>query len=282
MDIRMAQVSGLLFLSIFFLAPECFALSSPGNSWSEVNQLVKAGKFDEAYQLLRSRPEASGTYYYDLGTLASRLGQTGPAVAYLEKANRILPHDPDIQHNLNIARDTLGGVIGTDRLDPASTWMEQVADHIAMKELRGALGLISLLLALYWIMSLLRNQSLKRILLSSSSKLGCLALILVLALYGMEREAEDHPAAVVLSRQTVRSGPGESFSELGQVDSGAKVRLLGPRAPASSPDQEDERILNATLGESRPPAQSSTTWLQVRYTSDNVGWIPASELVILN
>lgn len=259
-------------------------MSVPQNPWPAANQLAKAGKLDEAYQELLTHPQPGAVYYYDLGTLASRLGYLGPAVAYLEMADRMQPHDPDIQHNLEIARDTLGRTIGTDHLDPASSWPEQLADHVAMEEIRGALGLVSLILTLYWITSLLKNQDVKRVFLSPSSKLGCLALALVLILYAMERDAENHPAAVSLKRETVRSGPGDSFSELGEVDAGAKVRLLGPRSSGSSPQQEDEDLLaiDGNRPENHAQTQNSQIWLQVRYTSDNVGWIPATDLVVLN
>lgn len=277
----MPQVFGLLFVILYLVAPESFASPAP-QGWPQVNQLIQAGNLDQAYQVLLAHPEGGAVYYYDLGTLAFRLGRIGPAVAYLEKANRFQPHDPDIQQNLKIARDSLSRAIGTDLLDPASSGPERLVDPVAMKEIRGALGLISLILALYWTLSLLKGRPLRRAFLSPSSQLGLLALVLVVGLYAMKREARDHPAAVSLNRETVRSGPGESFSDLGRVDAGAKVRLLGRRSMASSPEREDEDLLKMGLGADPPPASGSESWLQVRFASDEVGWLPESDLVILN
>src|SRR5205807_615311 len=90
-------------------------------------------------------------YFYNLGTASFRSGKIGAAVAYLEKANRLEPHDPATQHNLQIAREALGQAIGRSHLDPASTWSEEIADHVTLNEIRGTLGLVGTILVLVWL-----------------------------------------------------------------------------------------------------------------------------------
>jgi tetratricopeptide (TPR) repeat protein len=226
----------------------------------EIKQLFKAGKYDEAAKLLLSHPETTPAYYYNLGTIEYRRDQLGPAVAYLEKANRLQPHDAAIQSNLRAARLKLGHLIGEDHLDPASTSFEAFADTVPIAEIRGGIGLLCLVLTLFWIRSYLKTRSLTQTLFKPVGFLGILALGVVLALYGAERVAASHPPAVVIDRQTVRSGPGDRFLELSQVESGSKLRLMGPSEKAE--------------GTGEP-------WLQVRFSADGIGWVRASSLLLL-
>ena len=72
---------------------------------------------------IEAHPHDDGPYYYNLGTVLLKMGQRRKATAYLEKANRIQPHDIAIQQNLQLSRNCLTQSLG-DKLDPASSWTE--------------------------------------------------------------------------------------------------------------------------------------------------------------
>ena len=263
--------------------------SGAAESLEPVQSLAQAGKLEEAYQLLLQKPESSAVDFYNIGTLAFRSGHMGQAIGYLEKAKHLRPHDPDIRHNLDIVRTSLSRTLGSeDRLDPASTWTEKLAEHISLDELRGVLGLLTLALFLIWTRSYLRSHRFKTCLLEPSSILGITTLLLVTGMYFVERDAADRPPAIALGRLSIRSGPGMSFAELTEIDPGVKLRVVG-RATQAVPPQ-DSAVVPSLVGTSENSAQASPTpsasgptgpWYQVRYSTEEVGWVPTSSVMVI-
>jgi len=75
------------------------------------------GQYDravEGYRDVLDAGYASVALYYNLGNAYVRLDQLGQAIRYYEKARRLRPHDPKIQHNLEQARRKAG--VYPDRL----------------------------------------------------------------------------------------------------------------------------------------------------------------------
>lgn len=243
------------------LCSGALAADPPGSpawpQWQEARVLYDTGKYDEALAALRAAPSEDASFYYNLGTIYQKLGQLGPAVAHLEKANRLRPHDPDIQYNLKLAKDALGRLIGPDKL-VAGSWTESIADRAPLDEIRAVLGLLAFILASIWLVTYLRARRLSRALLHPASLLVLLALLASTGLYAAQRLAGQKPPAACLEQQPVRSGPGDQFAELARLEAGQVIRLLGPAADS-------------------PVGQ----WKQVRYDGSNVGWIKAASLLPL-
>jgi tetratricopeptide (TPR) repeat protein len=240
------------------------AQSEDGNwlHWQEARQLYQSGKYDDAFQSLSAQPSGNDPlYFYNLGTIAYRQGRTGAALGYFEKANRLKRHDPDIYHNLELTRSELEKTLGPGKLDPASNWTENLADQVSLEEIRGVFGAIMLILAIFWIRTYWKNRDLKATLLRPAALVGAVALLLVGGLYWTETLASSRSPAVALSRQSVRSGPGDTFVELGQVDAGAKVRLLGSASSEGAAAEE---------------------WLQVRFSPDGIGWVRAKDFLVID
>ena len=121
------------------------------------------------------------------------------------------------------------------------------------------------ILVLLWLRHYLRTRRLRYTLLHPSALLATLAFAITIGIYAAERLAAEHPPAVVLARQTVRSGPGDHYIELSEVEPGVKLRVLGPSGAAAD----------------MPPGQPAELWRQVRYSQDGIGWIRASSLLLL-
>jgi tetratricopeptide (TPR) repeat protein len=221
------------------------------SDWQEAKSLYDAGKFDEALKAFQSHPAESAQYFHNV---YYKMGQPGQALAYLEKANHLHPHDAEIQHNLQLAQSELSHLIGAGRLDSVSSGLEAMADRVSMNEVRGTLGLLGLVVMALWLRAYLKTRNLRRTLLQPAGFIGLLGFAITSGLYFAERLANSHPPAFAIERQVVRSGPGDQFAQLGQVDAGMKLRLLGP-----------------TDGD----------WRQVRYSQDGIGWIKLSSLLLL-
>ncbi|MDP2913077.1 MAG: tetratricopeptide repeat protein, partial [Candidatus Omnitrophota bacterium] len=50
----------------------------------------------------------SGPLYYNIGNAFLKLGKTGHAILYYERAKRLMPHDSDLKSNLAYARSLVG------------------------------------------------------------------------------------------------------------------------------------------------------------------------------
>ena len=260
----------VLFASIW-AAVHCAAIgtaafASPA-SLEVAKQAYDAGRYQDALKTLQESPQEDVSYFYDLGTVLSKLGQNGPAVAYLEKSNRLQPHDAAIQQNLKIARSSLSKLLGEEHLDPASSWEEDVSDRVSIEEVRGAFGLVGLVLALFWIRSYLKTRTLRKTLLQPAGLFGLAGLALTFGVYAAQRFSESHPAAVCLERQAVRTGPGDRYNELAQIEAGVKVRALGPAETAETSDHK--------------PGAQGELWRQIRFSQDGIGWVKASSVLLL-
>lgn len=258
---RLAVVLIATGASLSVLAADNSAQDAGWNDWQQARTLFDSGKYDEALHEFRSHPSESAQYFHNIGTTYLKLSQPGQALAQLAKANHLRPHDPEIQHNLQLAQSALSRLIGVDHLDPASSGLETLADRVSFGEVRGALGLLGLIVAALWLRAYLRTRNLKRTLLQPSGFVGLIGFAITLSLYGAERLAEAHPPAFAMDRIVVRSGPGDQFAQLGQLEAGVKIRLLGPTE-------------SITVGDQRQ------SWDQIRYSQDGIGWVPASSLLL--
>lgn len=226
---------------------------------ADVSQWVSEGKFREAIQALQQNPTYDANYFFNLGLLYGKSKQPGLAVAYLEKANRLNPHDPEIVRNLQVAKSEFARFAPASQTDPASNSFEQFADRIQETEILGVIGLILVVVSLLWIRAYLKTRNLKRAFLKPSGWFGALALILVLAFYGVFKAGSANPPAIVLIKQPLRSGPGMNFPELQALEPGTKIRCLG------SAVQSNENEL----------------WQKVRVKPDQSAWIPLTNLLLL-
>ncbi len=255
---------------IFMISTLLLGSSYPvyGSEWQDTKALYDSGKYEEALQTLQKNPRSDFSYNYNLGTIYFRMGQLGSAVAYLEKANRNHPHDPDIQFNLSVAKSALGRSIGADHLDPSSNGFEQIADRISLDEVRAILGLLGMIVVLLWIRVYLNTRNIQMTFLQPAGLLVLLGFSMTFGIYAIQRYTADHPSAICLEKGMIRSGPGDNYIELAQTEAGSKLRLLGPSA-------SDQNHSNPIA--SKPPE----VWQQVRYSVDGIGWIKASHLLVL-
>jgi tetratricopeptide (TPR) repeat protein len=254
---------------LFILLSGQSAFSAPPASWSdwqEAKNFYEAGDYEAALQVFKAHPREGSSYYFNLGTLYSRLHRWGEAIAHLEKANKLHPHDPDIQFNLAFVRNELSQQLGSEKLDPASSWVEELADRVSLDEVRATLGLLGVIVLALWIQAYWKTRDLKHAIIQPSGIIGLFCFFITLGIYGIQRWADEHPPAICLNHLVIRSGPGNHFLELSQLNAGTKVRLLGPSAP------------EAIQGSNSP---QSEVWKQIRYSAEGIGWIPASSLLTL-
>lgn len=229
----------------------------------DIKQLEGLGKYKEAIDMLQQKPTYDSSYFYNLGVLWGKQDQVGLATAYLEKANRLNPHDPEIVRSLKFARSQLSAKLGfpstENGIDAASNQIERLSDRIQNDEILGILGLVTLVVSLFWIRAYLKTRNITKTFLKASGWFGAFALMISFAIYGVYKMGSMNPPAVNLIKQPLRSGPGMNYPEITTVEPGIKVRIMGP---------------TNTVNENE-------VWQKVRYKSDQVGWVPLSGLLPL-
>jgi len=231
---------------------------------SSFSELESAGKYKEAIALLQQNPTYDSNYFFNLGILFGKDQQHGLAVAYFEKSNHLKPHDPEIVKNLKIAQPLLKKELMVNHakvieLDGSSNTLEKFADRIQLDEIMGVIGLVVLIVSLFWIRAYLKTRNITKTFLKPSGWFGALAVVLSFAFYGVHRIGSSNPAAVLLMKQPLRSGPGMNYPELFTIDAGIKVRMVGS---------------SITLNETE-------SWQKIRYDSEHTAWIPLSSLLQL-
>jgi tetratricopeptide (TPR) repeat protein len=101
---------GLMGLILIPASPQISASSpsfqEPALLFQQANEHYQQGRYDQAALIYRGLIEQgyqSGNLYYNLGNTYLKLGQTGQAVLYYEKARRLIPWDSDLNTSLELA-----------------------------------------------------------------------------------------------------------------------------------------------------------------------------------
>ncbi len=215
----------------------------------------EAGRYADAWQKLRNAPDLRTNPYraYQAGLALAKLEQPGAAHAYFTLAHLRAPGDPDLEHNFELTRAILVQALGSDGLDPASNLWERAAEQLPLGPGMLGLGVLCLVLA-----NRIRRSPGSRGVQPERAALGLSALML-LTLCVLRGGWGVQAPAVLSEPQGIRSGPGESFLQLGRLEAGVRVRATG----------ESSQDANAP------------GWIQIRYSGGSVGWVKESGLLLL-
>ena len=107
-------------LAVVFTLCSLLVVSATGQSadtlFSRANDLYRAGAFAQAaqqYEAILSQGSVSGEVQFNLGNCYYREGGVGRAILAFERAQRLMPSDDDVAHNLHLAR-----LKTVDRIEP--------------------------------------------------------------------------------------------------------------------------------------------------------------------
>lgn len=204
------------------------------NDTAAVEQAAAAyesGDYTEAvrlYEMTVSGGTADGNVYYNLGNAYYRSGDLGRALLNYLRAQLFIPRDPDLDHNLRLARASRIDVQGDER-----GWVEGLgvltSGVITLSELGwGALlgwsagfGLLAA-----WMLRPERRAALRLPLIMVTA-----AALFVLILFVSRMWISTHRAAAVVveGQARVMSGPGERYLELFTLHAAAEVRIVESR-----------------------------------------------------
>jgi hypothetical protein len=234
-NLARALRGGLTLLLVLVLAglSACGPETASGAQMAEANRLYEAGQFAEAvvaYQALVDAGVEDGALYYNLGNAHFKAGDLGRAILNYRRAQALLPRDPDVAANLQLARAQAVDRLETEDEGVVVGLVRRVlVEWTTLDEVAGiALGLWVLLCALVVAAILWRRgrQGLRYVIVTVSVTLA-LGLLSVVIRIGDVRGGS--PAVVVAQAVEVRSGPGEDYLAEFTLHTGAEILVLAQR-----------------------------------------------------
>lgn len=140
---------GLAILALFLVPPTTLRAADADADFDAANRAYAEGHYDDAaklFQQLITTRGYSAPLCFDLGNTEAKAGHPGLAILNYERARYLAPADPDIDHNLQLARKQAG-------LDPNSyRWWE-----IALRLIYPVIGYFVMASLLLLILALLGN-----------------------------------------------------------------------------------------------------------------------------
>jgi tetratricopeptide (TPR) repeat protein len=226
--------------------------------FSKGNMHYQEGRFQEAvqaYETILGRGVASAQLYYNLGNAYYRMNDVGRAILAFERAFRLNPSDPDIQHNRSLAN-----LRTVDRIEPLpelfyKRWLRALSSSVSPSLSVGAavVGWMFLFasLAAFLLLPHHRLRSVLRwsIALSSVVVLTCGSIA---ALQALERSARDE-AILLAPVVTAKTSPDDRSVDAFVIHEGVKVRM-------------EDRVED---------------WVRITLPDGKVGWIKADQCELI-
>ena len=199
--------------------------------WDVGNKAYIDGDYERAveeYSAILAGGEYSDKLYYNLANAYFKLGKTGKAILYYNKALRIAPAEEDIRHNLAIAESQTKDRITVIPEFFLNRWLRIVRNSMSCS----AWSILSLLLfaisLAFGLLFLLASRIRWRKLGFYCSLCGAL-LFVATTLFALSSRNDmlAHDEAIVLSSAiSVKSSPDNSATDLFVLHEGTKVRIL--------------------------------------------------------
>jgi hypothetical protein len=262
----------LLLGLLTFLFPICEGFAgnplAPSQSISgefaeEVQRLIDAEHYEEALMLFAELPlekQLIPSVQMNIGLLEKLRGDEWMALYSFERAQVNILYDPALQEMIRLTRRRLARQQGFSTLPDASNWAESLGDQMPYDSLHFLTISVLLGVLLLWGFGFKKTRRLKSILFYPQGLIALIGLALMGVLWSIKVWSDYRPAALVNQAFIVRSGPGEEFLEIQQIPQGSKVRIN---------HRYEQRLLKPD------------DWYQVKISSEQLGWLPGSSLLLL-
>ncbi|MBI4551335.1 MAG: tetratricopeptide repeat protein [Candidatus Latescibacteria bacterium] len=199
-----------------------------GNAFYEQGEYAKASA---AYERIIQQGFHNGYVYYNLGNAYFKQQQLGKAILSYERARRLMPRDPDVWANLEIAN-----LMTIDKLQPPSPWIGfvlvlRVYQWLNVNEAISTASTLYLLLGVIVSLAILTERPGLRRVLRMMGMIVVAGLLVFGTIAGAKvyEQASVSRAIVLATQADARSGPGPSYDLLFSLHEGANVTVLEQR-----------------------------------------------------
>lgn len=239
----------LAVLVCFSITPVRAQIESAVQAFDEGNEQYRTGNYQEAiaaYQQAINSGYTSGALYYNMGNANFRLDELGQAVLYYEKARLLMPENPELLHNLDIAKSKAVDQFSQLPVPVWVTWWRTMLERTGGRWLFWV-GLLFYLLAVgvvvYRIRTGSRNPWLRRAR-AASILLG--AGFLLSAFAASMQSVETRQAVILVERTDLRESPDASSASELQIHEGLVIDVL----------------------------QKNNGWVEIKLPNGTTGWVP--------
>ena len=228
--------------------------ASPKGDFATANGHYQAGRYETALKMYLDidRQLANWQVLYNIGNCYFKLNRPLQAKIYYLRARKYKPLDRSIAKNIAIVNRSFADIIAPETPDFISRSIQVLQARLSLNTL-SLLLLMAILLLNGFLFLLLKQGGRKKIIYGLAFSL---LLSLALGAYHVQRIAslKQTTAAVVSAVHPVlRSGPGESNTELFKIHSGLEVKILDRRRD----------------------------WVQVAASPQVAGWIELKSLTLI-
>ena len=244
---------------IFLIVPFVLLGQNLEANFETGNDHYANGRYQEAidaYKSILDAGQESAALYYNLANAHYKLNNVAPSVYYYEKAKQLSPADADIQNNAAFAENMKIDAIDTLPENTVKKTMNKVIDTFTIDgwAITAVIFIIlAVLLCIGYFFAYTAGR--KRLLFIT----GTIALLLgimsvVFAYSAFAKASSDNPAIVFIEEVEIKSEPKLASTTAFTLHEGTKVQVL----------------------------ETVTDWSRIQLSDGKVGWIPSSDIKLLN
>ena len=227
--------------------------------FDQANALYNEGKFAEAidrYEVILNTDKHSAALYFNIANAHYKLNHIAPSIYYYEKALALKPKDKDIINNLAFANNMRIDAIDNLPEVGLSRFIKKVTNSFSFNTwAKIAVGLVMLFVLFYMFYYFTYASGKKRFYFVSSVfsiVFACIALVITFYNYSVVKK--QNPAVVFVQESQVKSEPNLRSDEAFVLHEGTKVQVL----------------------------DTVNNWKKIKLSDGKTGWIPKSDIKLLN
>ena len=246
----------MMYCLLFCLAFSESGVPGAGEIWERANAAFQDGRYEEAVKLYESLVEEgyrNGKIHFNLGNAYYRDGQLGKAILNYYRAERFLPGDEDVAHNLALANQQRVDPLIDEETQSFTRSLDRFMYKLDYPVLYGLALVMVVLCGLVSTLMILRSRGRRP--LGYVLVIGSLiALFLTMAVFLQHRTLAREDMAVVVAREVnVLSGPSTRETISFTIHEGISCH-----------------ILDRTEG-----------WYRIRLANGYNGWVRRSDIEII-
>lgn len=217
-----------LFLFLL-VARSGLASEATASLYNQANHFYSQGQFANAIRLYEQALNSgikNSDLYYNLGNAYYKSGDSGRAMVFWLRAERLNPGNPDLRANLSLVQRQISKSLPADAQGKLPDFFKSLRD---LAPARTWALFLSFAIWGLWISLSLRIIVSRAGMKTGLSILAVIFIILVIVFgagFESRRSWEREPAAVVIAKEvSARSGPGEGSTTVFNPPTGARVLL---------------------------------------------------------
>jgi len=236
---------------LFFAISLAVQAQDESKAFSEANRLYEQQKYSEAaasYEKILQDGKISTELLFNLGNACFKAGQPGLAIVAYRRAEMLSPRDPDVQANLQLARESVH-----NGAPPKESIWSQLINRLTLNEWA------ILTAAVVWILFLLLafgqwrpdwKKTVRGYVIACAVLSASLAVCLAFA---VQQQLLTKKSVVIVQEAVVRRGPFEESQSAFTVRDGTELNVL---------DKKEN-------------------WLQIADGKKGIGWIPEAQVTVI-